>query len=105
MRTSLDNDIAGVIPHLKGLAAAQPRSVVGYVSNIKGAYSEWLAEQLQWATDRKSFAGGTQSARRGMIWSCGVGHSCGSVSPRLPGLDLRSPYSRGPPASRHRLPG
>jgi hypothetical protein len=44
---ALDNDVGGVLPHLRGLSAAEPGSVTGYVNNVKGAYTDWVVESLK----------------------------------------------------------
>jgi len=58
--SSLDNDVARIISQLGGLAHADDTANLGRLSNIKGAYAEWLAEQLRrvegWETLRPRHA-------------------------------------------------
>ena len=47
VQSSLDADVAKIVSQLRGLAHADEAANLGRLSNIKGAYAEWLTEQLR----------------------------------------------------------
>jgi len=44
---SLDDDVGGVLVHLRGLQVADGDAVRGYASNVKAAYGEWFVESAR----------------------------------------------------------
>lgn len=47
VQSSLDADVPKIVSQLRGLAHADDAANLGRLSNIKGAYTEWLLEQLR----------------------------------------------------------